>query len=125
MGKNAWMKNLQVQAYEIACQRTEVQREFFLMAIVLGANESLHISEKRMPALLHGVIKHLNEISKTLVDDVGDSHRRKNALGDPEFLVTRRNLAAKIKKIVGTETWLELREQLPMLKPYWEWEEEK
>lgn len=93
---------------------TELDRIAFLRAV----HHELGVGPGRAAFVLAEYMDQKMKVSQEILDDIGDSHKR-GGDGDPEFLVTRRNLAAEIKAIIGPEKWPELRELFPVLRDYW------
>lgn len=88
------------------------------IALLLAVHKELKVGPGRASFVLAEYMDQKMKIAQAIVDDIGDSHK-KGGDGDPEFLVTRRNLAAELKAIIGPEKWPELRELFPMLREYW------
>ena len=97
-------------------QHIEIDR----MAMLIAAHRKLQVGPGRADGLLEEHTKVKSEIAKMIRDDVGDTHKRKDGNGDPEFLQTKRNLAVTLKSILGPEAWERDKYYFPMVKDYWD-----
>lgn len=92
----------------------EMDRIAFLKAV----HKELGVGPGRASFALAEYMDQKMKIAQDIIDDIGESYK-KGGDGDPEFLVTKRNLAAEIKAIIGPEKWPEHKELFPMLRDYW------
>lgn len=97
-------------------QHIEIDR----MALLIAAHRKLQVGPGRADGLLEEHTKVKSEIAKAIRDDVGDTHKKKDGNGDPEFLQTKRNLAKTLKRILGPEAWERDKFYFPMVKDYWD-----
>lgn len=96
-----------------------IEHEIHIINMLIAANDELHVGPGRAGFFLAEYIDRQMQTAEMLLDDVGDS-RKKGGNGDPDFLTTRRDLAVRLKKILGPENWLRYRELFPVLKDYWD-----
>lgn len=96
----------------------EAHAETHIIAMIIAANKELKVGPGRAGFFLAEYLDTEMQIAQKLIDDVGDS-RKKGGNGDPEFLTTKRDLAAELKRIFGPENWPKYRELFPILKEYW------
>lgn len=98
--------------------RLAAHTEVKIMALLISANRTLKVGPGRSPALLDDFVETEMQIARDILDDVGDSHKKRGD-GDKEFLHTKRDLAATLKRILG-DAWPRYRELFPMLREYWD-----
>lgn len=99
-------------------QQLQINTELDRIAFLRAVHKELKVGPGRASFVLAEYMDQKMQVAQAIVDDIGDSHK-KGGDGDPEFLVTKRNLAAEIKAIIGPEKWPELRELFPILREYW------
>lgn len=97
-------------------QHIEIDR----MAMLIAANRRLKVGPGRADGLLEEHTKVKSEIAMMIKEDVGDTHKRKDGNGDPEFLHTKRELAIELKRILGPEAWERDKYYFPMVRDYWD-----
>lgn len=118
--QNALLATLEAQKeieFDIRFQRhTELDR----MALLIAAHRKLKVGPGRAAELLKEHARVKIEIAGMIKDDVGDTYRKKDALGDPEFLQTKYHLAHTLKDILGPEAWDKYKEHFPMVQEYWD-----
>lgn len=118
--KNPFLAKLEAQKEAEHRQRVRAHSEIHIMAMLIAAHNALKVGPGRADILLTEYVNVKTQIAQELTADIGDSHRKKGGAGDPEFLYTKRNLAATLKRIFGPEKWRHYREFFPMLRDYWE-----
>lgn len=114
MAKNK--QNPLLAAYEAKLEAEHKQRlannsEIDLIADLIAANNKLNVGKGRAGFFLAEKIDVKMQIATDIVKE-----------DDPEFLYTRRNLAKRLKQILGKDNWMKYRELFPVLREYWEWE---
>lgn len=98
-------------------RQLEINTELDRIAFLRAVHKELKVGPGRASFVLAEYMDQKMQVAKEILDDIGDSDKGGN--GDRDFLVTRRNLAAEIKAIIGPEKWPEHKELFPMLRDYW------
>ena len=115
---NAFLAKRDAQKEAEHKQRVKAHSEIHIMAMLIAAHNALSVGPGRADKLLVEYVNAKTQIAKDVAADIGDSHK-KGGDGDPEFLYTKRNLAATLKQIFGPEKWLHYCEFFPTLREYW------
>lgn len=100
-------------------ERRRALSEIHIIAMMISAHNKLQVGPGRAADFLVDYVHTKEKIAKDINEDIGDSHK-KGGNGDPEFLYTKRNLAAQLKQIFGAEKWKHFREFFPLLRQYWD-----
>ena len=116
---NPLLAKLEAQKEAEHRQRVRAHSEIHVIAMMIAGHNALSVGPGRADTFLTEYVNVKSQIAREIVDDIGDS-RKKGGDGDPEFLYTKRNLAAELKRIFGPAKWKHYREFFPMLRDYWE-----
>ena len=90
----------------------ETNAEIDLIAHIISCSEDFKIGPGRAEKCLCGYMETKLDIAKMIVDSIDVDH-------DDEFLVPKRDLAWKLKSILGPELWDKYKDFFPMVKEYW------
>ena len=115
--QNAFLAKLQAQAAKKEAVKTEAHVEIDTMALLMSANDVLQVGAGRASKLINSFLVYKLEIAEAIVKEL-DEDKSKHK----EIIVLRRDLAARMKEILGKEGWERYHTLFPFLKDYWEWE---
>ena len=86
--------------------------EIDLIAHVISCADDFKIGPGRAERCLCGYLETKMDIAKMITEALDVDH-------DDEFLVPKRDLAWKLKSILGSELWDKYKDFFPMVKEYW------
>lgn len=118
-GENPFMNELKRKMEAQYRGRLEAQGEIYKMAMLISASNKFNAGPGRAPGFLDEFLAVKEQIAKEITEDIGESHK-KNGDGDKEFLHTKKDLAMRLKEILGPENWNHYKVFFPMLKQYWD-----
>lgn len=113
--QNAFLAKLQAQADAKAGLKTSAHVEIDTMAFLLAAHDVLQVGPGRAPKLIDDFLSKKIEISTAVIDELHSTQ-----IGKKEIVVLRRDLAARMKEILGREGWARYKTMFPFLRDYWE-----
>lgn len=111
--QNAFLAKLQAQAARKEAVKTEAHVEIDTMAMLLATHDCLKVGPGRAPGLVNDFLAYKLEIAEEIVKEMDDYK---------EILLLRRDLAARLKEILGKEGWEKYHTLFPFLRDYWKWE---
>ena len=114
-GQNAFLANLQAQAAAREAPRTEAHVEVDLIAMLLAVHDDLQVGPGRSPGLVNTWLAWKLEIAEAVLKELREDQSKKK-----ELLIVKRDLAKRIKEILGPEGWEKYKTLLPLLQEYWE-----
>lgn len=114
--QNAFLAKLQAQAAAKEAKRTEAHEELDLMALLLSTHDELQVGPGRAPNLVDSFLCYKVDIAEAMIKELDEDKSKKK-----EILILRRDLAARIKDILGREGWERHKFHFPFLRDYWEW----
>ena len=94
-------------------QRLAINSELELISDLIAANNELKVGKGRAGYFLAEKLDVKMQIATEIVKE-----------DDPELIYTKHNLAKRLKSILGKESWMKYRELFPLLREYWDWEED-
>ena len=112
--QNAFLANLQAQADAKAAIKIEAHVEIDTMAMLFAAHDRLKVGPGRSPGLLNDFLAWKLEIAEALLKELDEDKSKKK-----EIVVLRRDLAARVKEILGEEGWERYKTLFPFLREYW------
>jgi hypothetical protein len=115
--QNAFLAKLQAQAAKKEAVKTEAHVEIDTMALPMSANDVLQVGAGRASKLINSFLAYKLEIAEAIVKELDEDKSKRK-----EIIVLRRDLAARMKEILGKEGWERYHTLFPFLKDYWEWE---
>ncbi len=113
--KNAFLAKLQAQAAAKEAVKTEAHVEIDTMAMLLAAHDRLQAGPGRAPGLVNDFLAYKLEIAEAITKELDEDHSKKK-----ELIIIRRDLAARMKEILGPEGWAKYKTLFPFLREYWE-----
>lgn len=124
MKPSGFMLQMKAEYEALMERRIDGLTSMYIIALLIAANDVLKIGPKRSGVFLQRFLEVKEEISRTVIADVGDSRRHKNGDGDADFWKTKNDLAKRIRPILGEQNWLRYRDLFPVLRDYYNWEDE-
>ena len=91
--------------------RLSINSEIDLIAHLISCNEDLKVGPGRAEKALNGFLETKLQVAEEILAD---------SKSDKELLHTKRDIAARLKQILGPENWLKYQEMFPLLQEYWE-----
>lgn len=118
MGKkqNPFLAKLEAQAAAKQSVKTEAHVEIDTMAMLLAVNDELQVGAGRAGKVINGFLAYKMEIAEAIMKELDEDQSKKK-----EIIVVRRDLAARLKEILGQENWEKYKTLFPFLKEFWEW----
>ena len=90
----------------------DTNAEIDLIAHIISCSEDFQIGPGRAEKCLCGFMETKMNIANMIIQSIdGDN--------DNEFLVPKRDIAWKLKSIMGPELWEKYKDFFPMVKEYW------
>ena len=114
--KNAFLAKLQAQAQAKEALKTEAHVEIDTIALLLSTHDVCQVGAGRSPALLNSFLAYKIEIAEEIIKELDEDKSKKK-----EIIIVRRDLAKRIKEILGKEGWEKYHTLFPFLRDYWEW----
>lgn len=114
--KNAFLTKLQAQAEAKESVKTQAHVEIDTMALLLAVNEELEVGPGRAGYVLAAFLAAKMEIARSITDELDEIQ-----VGKKEIVKTRRDLAKRLKEILGRENWEQYKSLFPFLREHWEW----
>lgn len=112
--QNAFLARLQAQAQKREAVKTEAHVEIDTMAMLLAANDRLQVGPGRSPGLVNDYLAYKLEIAEAILKELSEDQSAVK-----ELVVIRRDLAARLKRILGAEGWEKYKTLFPFLRDYW------
>lgn len=116
--QNAYLARLQAKADAKAAERTSAHVELDTIALLLSAHDELQVGPGRASRLVNSYLAYKIEIAEEIVKELDEDKSKKK-----EIIILRRDLAARLKEILGREGWEKYKTLFPFLRDYWEWRE--
>ena len=114
--QNAFLAKLQAQAQAKEALKTEAHVEIDTIAMLLAAHDVCQVAAGRSPTLLNSFLAYKIEIAEEILKELDEDKSKKK-----EIIIVRRDLAKRIKDILGKEGWEKYHTLFPFLRDYWEW----
>jgi hypothetical protein len=115
--QNAFLAKIQAQATAKERLRSYAHVEIDTLAMLLAAHDELQVGPGRSGKLVNAFLAYKLEIAEEIEKELDEDHSKRK-----ELLVIRRDLAVRMKEILGQENWIKYRTLFPFLKDYWEWQ---
>lgn len=112
--QNAFLARLQAQAAAKEAVKTEAHVEIDTMAMLFAAHDRLQVGPGRSPGLVNDFLAYKLEIAEAIVKELDEDQSKVK-----ELVVIRRDLAARLKEILGAEGWEKYKTLFPFLREYW------
>lgn len=113
--KNHFLATLQAQAAARQAVKTEAHVEIDTMAMLLAVNDELQVGAGRAGKVVNAFLAYKMEIAEAIIKELDEDQSKKK-----ELIVIRRDLAARLKEILGHENWEKYKTLFPFVREYWE-----
>jgi hypothetical protein len=114
--QNAFLAKLQAQAAAKEKVKTDAHVEIDTMAMLLSVHDRLQVGPGRADGVVNDFLAWKLEIAEAIVKELDEDQSKKK-----ELIIVKRDLAKRIKEILGKEAWERRKTLFPFLKEYWEW----
>lgn len=114
--RNAFLAKLEAQATAKQEIKTNAHVEIDTMAMLLAVNDELQVGAGRAGKVVNAFLAYKMEIAEAIVKELDEDQSKKK-----ELIVIRRDLAARLKEILGQENWEKYKTLFPFVRDYWEW----
>lgn len=114
--KNAFLMQMQAKADKKASRRAEMHVEVDTMAMLLAVHDVLQVGAGRAGKVVNSFLAYKIEIAEEIVKELDEDQSKKK-----EIILVRRDLAARMKEILGKDGWEQYKTLFPFLRDYWEW----
>jgi len=112
--KNAFLAKLQAQAQAKEAEKSSMHVEIDTMAMLLAANSALQVGPGRAGKLINDYLAWKMDIADEIVKELDEDQSKKK-----ELVMVKRDLAKRLKEILGPENWEKYHTLFPMLREYW------
>jgi hypothetical protein len=116
--QNAFLAKLQAQAAAKESTKTSAHVELDTIALLLAAHDELKVGPGRASGLVNSYLSYKMEIAEAIIKELDEDKSKKK-----EIIILRRDLAARMKEILGREGWEKYKTLFPFLREYWDWRE--
>jgi hypothetical protein len=114
--KNAFLMQMQAKADKKASAKTEAHVEIDTMAMLLAIHDICQVGSGRAGKVVNSFLAYKMEIAEAIIKELDEDKSKKK-----EIIILRRDLAARMKEILGKEGWEQYKTLFPFLRDYWEW----
>lgn len=116
MGKkqNPFLAQLQAQADAKASAKVQTHVEIDTIAMLLSVHDRLQVGPGRAPDLVNDFLAWKLEIAEAIMQELAEDQSKKK-----ELVIVQRDLAKRIKEILGPEGWAKYKTLFPFLRDYW------
>lgn len=113
---NAFLAKLQAQAAAREAVKTDAHVEIDTIAMLMAAHDVLQVGPGRAGKLINDFLACKMEIAEAMLKELDEDKSRRK-----EIIILRRDLAARLKEILGRENWEKYKTLFPFLREFWEW----
>lgn len=114
--QNAFLAKLQAQAQAKEAEKTEAHVEIDTISMLLMVHDVFSCGKGRASTAVNSFLAYKMEIAESIVKELDEDKSKKK-----EIIILRRDLAARLKEILGKEGWEKYHTLFPFLRDYWEW----
>ena len=116
MGKkdNPFLAKLEAQAAAKQSVKTEAHVEIDLIALLLTVHDRHKVGPGRADDDLNDFLAWKMEIAEAILKELDEDQSKKK-----EVVIVKRDLAQRIKEILGPEAWEKRKTLFPFLKEFW------
>ena len=114
--KNPFLAKLQAQAQAKEAVKTEAHVEIDTIALLLSVHDVCQVGAGRASTLLNSFLAYKIEIAEEIIKELDEDKSKKK-----EIIIVRRDLAKRLKEILGKDGWEKYKTLFPFLRDYWEW----
>ena len=112
--KNAFLEKLKAQAAAKESVKTQAHVEIDTMALLLTVHDRLKVGPGRADDVVNDFLAWKMEIAEAIVKELDEDQSKKK-----ELIIVKRDLAKRIKEILGPESWEKRKTLFPFLEEYW------
>lgn len=112
--QNAFLAKLQAQAQAKESVKTSAHVEIDTMAMLLAVHDRLQVGPGRADGCINDFLAWKLEIAEAIVQELAEDQSKKK-----ELIIVKRDLAKRIKEILGPDAWERRKTLFPFLKEYW------
>jgi hypothetical protein len=113
---NAFLNKLKAEAAAKERVKTEAHVEMDTIAMLLMIHDKFKAGPGRAPDALNDFLAWKLEIAETILKELHEDQSKKK-----ELVLTPRDIAARLKEILGKEGWEKWHDLFPFVRDYWEW----
>lgn len=112
--QNPFLAQLKAQADKKASARSDATAEIDTIALLLAVHDRLQVGPGRADGVLNDFLDWKVEIAEAITKELDEDLSKKK-----EILIVRRDLAKRVKEILGPEAWERRKTLFPFLREYW------
>ena len=112
--KNPFLAKLEKQAEAKQAVKTEAHVEIDTMAWLLTVHDVLQVGPGRASKVVEAFLDRKAKIATTMLKELHEDQSKQK-----EIVVLRRDLAARMKEILGPDGWAKYKTMFPFLRDYW------
>lgn len=112
--QNPFLAQLQAQAEAKADLKAQAHVEMDLIAMLLMVNDKFQVGPGRADGCVNDFLEWKLDIAEAI-----DKEWTEDQSKQKEIVVVKRDLAKRLKEILGPEGWEKCKTLLPMLRDYW------
>lgn len=114
--QNAFLAKLKAQAEAKEATKTEAHVEIDTIAMLLAVHDICGVGAGRASKVVNSFLAYKMEIAEAIIKELDEDKSKFK-----EIIIVRRDLAARLKEILGKEGWEKYKTLFPFLREYWEW----
>ena len=111
---NAVLDKPQAQADAKAAAKVAVHVEIDTIAMLLAAHDRLQVGPGRADGLINDFLAWKLEIAGAVVQELAEDQSKKK-----ELVMVQRDLAVRVKEVLGPAGWEKWKTLFPFLRDYW------
>lgn len=112
--QNPFLAKLEAQAAARQSVKTEAHVEIDTIAMLLAVNGRLNVGPGRADGVINDFLAWKLEIAEAIVKELDEDQSKKK-----ELIIIKRDLAQRLKEILGPEAWEKRKTLFPFLKEFW------
>lgn len=112
--KNAFLEKLKAQAAAKESVKTQAHVEIDTMAFILTIHDRFKAGPGRADGAVNDFLAWKMEIADAIVKELDEDQSKKK-----ELIIVKRDLAKRIKEILGPESWEKRKTLFTFLEEYW------
>ena len=113
---NPFLAQLEAQAAAKQAVKTEAHVEFDTIALLFAVHDVLQVGPGRASKVLDSWYGYKIKIAHATMKEIREDKSKKK-----EIIMIKRDLAARLKEILGRDGWEQYKKQFQFLREYWEW----
>lgn len=112
--QNPFLEMLQAQADAKASIKAQAHVEMDLIALLLMVHDKFSVGPGRADGVVNDFLRWKLEIAEAIDKEWQEDHSKQK-----EILVVKRDLAVRLKAILGPAGWAKCKTLFPLLRDYW------